>query len=496
MKEQYLAVDLGSSNAKILLAAMNSKKKLNIKEVGRFSTPRVWINGHICINMYGIYQEVCNTISNLGKQGIPIKSIGVDSWASDFGIVDAYGLMKGLPVFYRDKRTNGMIDEVERLISYEKLYELTTQRRTQDTTLCQMLALQKEQPEWLQGNDQMMHIGDLLMYFFSGKVCSEISVASYSQMFNMRKKQWEEEVFELFRLPKSIQPLIVESGTCLGQITQEQALRCGSNRFEVIAPPVHDTASAGVAVPADDTKKWAFIATGSWFLVSMELDEPADNQLSYRYNLSNTGLAFGKTLIKRNICALWLIQECRKQWEQGGRKVEYAEIVARAEAAIPFYSVIDTEDISFYNPDNMVESVIRYLKNTDQRVPDASDIGQIARIIYESIALKCRYSLEVLLRTTKRNVESVYVVGGASQVGFLNRMLASALNREIISGPKEASAVGNILMQAVGSEELQNEQEVREVVRNSFVPKIFMPEQAEEWEAKYREFCSFCNLDL
>ena len=494
VNQQYLAVDLGSSNGKILQASLGEDGTLRMREAGRFATPRVWMGGHLCIDLYGVYEEICRTLMTLGKKQVPVRSIGVDAWVSDFGIVDAHGDMKGLPVFYRDRRTNGMPAEVEKVISYRELYGLTRQRKTQDTTLCQMIALLKERPDAFKEGDRIMHLGDLLMYFFSGRVCSEISAASYSQLFDMKKQCWEDRVFDLFGIPKSIRPPVVHAGEYLGQISKKHAAFLGTNQFDVIAPATHDTSSAGVAVPAEAGTNWAFIATGSWYLVSMELDEPADSELSYRYNLSNTGLAFGKTLLKRNVCAMWLIQECRRQWEKMGLACDYPRIAALAAQAVPFYAVIDTEDESFYNPDDMVGSITEYLKRTGQRPVSREDIGQIARIIYESIAFKCRYALEALKKTTGRKVDIVYVIGGASGVAFLNQMLAEAMNMEVISAPGEASAAGNILMQAVGTGELKNEEEVRAVVRKTFPMEHYRPEEPEAWDRKYPEFLQLCGL--
>lgn len=495
MRQQYLAVDMGSSNGKIMSAELDADKKLRLQEVGRFPTPRVWMNGHLCIDIYRIYDEVCRTLSRLGRDGTMIKSLGADSWSSDFGLVAAKGGLLGLPVFYRDKRTNGMPKEVERVISYRELYELSTQRRIQDATLCQLLAVKKETPEILRQGYKMMHLGDLLMYFFTGKICSEVSVASYSQMFSMKKMAWENQVFDLFDIPRDIQPQIVQAGDCLGCISAEHAKMLGVNQFEVIAPAVHDTSSAGVAVPVDDRKNWAYLATGSWYLVSMELDAPADTELSYRYNLSNTGLAFGKTLLKRNVCAMWIIQECRRVWERGKLACDYAAITTLAENAKPFLAMIDPDDNCFYNPENMVEAVQQFLRRTGQKVPAGDDIGQIARIVYESIAFKCRYSLETLKRTTGRSVDTLYAVGGSSGVAFLNQMIASALNTVLLTGPQEASAIGNILLQAVGSGELHSEEEAREVVRRSFPGSTFYPEKAWEWDNRYQEFLQLCGLE-
>lgn len=495
MEQKYLAVDMGSSNVKIVSGYLDEKKKLVMCEAGRFPTPHVWMNGHICTDIYGVYREVCKVLSRLGREGTVIKSLGADSWSSDFGLVTPEGRLLGLPVFYRDKWTEGMPEEVEKVISYHDLYPLTTQRRIRDAALCQLLAIKKECPTLLKNGNRMMYLGDLLMYFFTGRVCSEVSVASYSQLFSMKNMDWENRVFDMFALSRSLQPEVVQAGEVLGKISQEQAGQLGINQFSVIAPAVHDTSSAGVAVPAEDQEGWAYLATGSWYLVSMELDEPADFELSYKFNLSNTGLAFGKTLLKRNVCAMWLIQECRRIWSQKRTECEYSMIASLAGRARPFAAMIDPDDNCFYNPVDMVEAVREYLRQSGQIVPEKEDIGQIARIIYESIAFKCRYSLEALKKTTGRQVRTVYAVGGASGVEFLNQMLSSALGLPLVTGPQEASVAGNILLQAVGTGELHSEEEVKDVVRRTFPSSTYYPQDTQLWERHYPAFLQICGLE-
>ena len=496
MEKQYLAVDMGSSSGKVLLAELTTEKRIQMREVGRFATPRVFLRGHICINVYEVYEKICQALECLGREGIVLSSLGIDSWVGDFGIVNHQGELLGLPVFYRDKRTEGMTEEVEARISYRELYGLTGQRRIRDSTLCQLLAVKKGHPELLEGGNKIMHLGDLLMYFFSGRVCSEISAASYSQLFNMKKQKWENKVFELFGLPKSIQPPVLWSGQCLGRISEELAGRLGTSRFEIVAPPVHDTAAAGMAVPAKEGERWAFISTGSWYLVGMELSEPADPGLSFHYQLSNTGLAFGKTLVKRNVCAMWMLQECRRIWDRQGISCDYVSIAARAAKAEPFYGFVDTDSEAFYSPENMAEAVASWLKETRQPAVAQDNIGQIARIIYESIAFKCRYGLESLERAAATNVDVVYVVGGTSGVDFLNEMLASALNLPVITGVREAAAVGNVLMQAAGCGELAGEREVREIAGRISPMKRFEPKETVKWDLHYRGFLQICGLEM
>lgn len=495
MAKKYIAVDVGSSNGKIYTGWITEKRKLEVQEAGRFETPRTMFEGHLCINIYRIYDEVLRVLKKLGREGEEIASLGVDTWSSDFGIIDTEGVLQGLPVFYRDKRTENTMEYVEEKIGYRNLYELTTQRKLKDTTLHQLIALLRENPKALSDGKQILFLGDLLMYMLSGRAVSEMSVASYSQVFSMKKGCWEDKVFDIFDIPKSAQPAVIQAGERIGEIRKEIAAWCGVNVFDIVAPAVHDTSSAGVAVPAKEGEKWAFIATGTWFLVSMELDRPADTELSFQYNLSNTGLAFGKTLCKRNVMAMWLIQECRRKWTEMGIEIDYPGILRRAMLARPFAAVLDTEYETFFNPEDMPRAIVDYLRETGQGELDKTNIGQIARIIYESVAFKCAYALNALRKTTGKEVDILYIIGGTSAVDELNQFIANAADTEVVAGVKEASSVGNMLLQAYGMGEVGSEEEIREIVRNTFPQKRFTPQDVQEWRNQYKKFCDICGLE-
>ncbi|MEG1516165.1 MAG: FGGY family carbohydrate kinase [Clostridia bacterium] len=496
MNGKHLAVDLGSSNGKMILAEIGQDERLTIEEVGRFPTPRVWLNGHICIDTYRILAEIVTVLSRLGQDGIALGSMGVDSWSSDYGVVTSFGDQIGLPVFYRDRRNNAMTEEVHRIISYEKLYAMTTQRRIRESTLCQLLALRKENPSLLQNGNKILFLGDLLMSHFSGKICSEVTLASYSQMFSMKKMAWEDDVFELFDLPTSLQPEIVHPCDCLGRISQNAAAWYGINQFEIVAPAAHDTSSAVAAVPVEPGKRWAFISTGSWFLVGMELDAPICLDQCYRYDFSNTALAFGKTMLKRNVMAMWLLQACKTTWAQMGISYSDAEIVSLAARAKPFYAILDTEDSSLFNPLDMPQAIMDCLATHGQPSVKKDDVGQIARLIYEGIAYKCAYAIDCLEKVTGQTLDIIQVVGGASCVDMLNQMIASATNKEVAAGPREAASIGNCLLQACGCGELSSREDIRQIVRNTYVLKHYYPENVSAWACRRDAYDQVCGLEL
>ena len=494
MYGKHFAVDLGSSSGKMLLGEIVDGRKVELREVGTFQTPRIWYNDHLCTNVYGVLENIGSTLRQLGKEGVRIASFGADSWSSDFGLVDPAGELVGLPVFYRDWRTYGMPEEVEKVISYEALYGLSTQRRMQDSTLCQLLAIKKEKPSLLENGNRMLFLGDLLMYFFSGRVCSELSLASYSQLFSMKNMCWENKVFDLFGLSHTLQPEVVSSCACLGSVSRRTAEQYGIERFEIVAPAAHDTSSAVAAIPVEDGRNWAFISTGSWFLVGMELEAPVGLPLCYRYNFSNTGAAFGKTMLKRNVTAMWILQECMRSWKSRGVAESYAQIQALAEQARPFAGMLDTDSIEFYSPEDMPEAICAYLKRTGQGNFAPDDVGTITRMVDEAIAFKCAYAIACMEKITGKPIEVIYVVGGASAVSLLNAMIADATNREVVTPPREATSIGNCLLQAFGCGELSSEEELRAIVRNSIPPKRYFPREHVEWARRQVGFEQHCGM--
>lgn len=485
---RYLVVDLGSSSGKIYAAELKGNRELKMKEIDRFQMERSLFKGHITTNVFSIYERICKVIKAMAEQGTPPDSIGIDSWCSDYGIVDLDSGAAVMPVFYRDRRTDGYTEKVEAVMDYREIYRLTTQRKMPDSTLCQLLSFKSEYPDALAGNKKLLFIGDMLMYFFTGRICSEVSVASYSQLFNMKKEEWEAGMFERFGLPLDIVPPVVRAGTQIGRIDARLADFLGIKRLSVVAPAVHDTASAAAAVPVRERENWAFLATGSWFLMSMELDCPADMEKSYRYQLSNTGMAFGKVLLKKNITAMWLVQECRRQWECMGVHYTYPELAEKAQAAEAFTGMLDTEYRGFYHPANMVSEICGYLKRTGQTVPDAEDAGTIVRIIYESIALQSARALKMLEDTTGNKVDVLYVIGGANRIRLMNQFLADALGIIVRTGPSEASAMGNALLQAYGMEELSSREEVREAARSSCSVEEYVPRCFKRWAEQYESY--------
>lgn len=492
---QHLVVDLGSSNGKVYLAEIREDKTIALEETDRFPMERSFFQGHLCTDVFAVYDRICQVISRLSAKGVQIDTIGIDSWSSDFALIDLDSGLIQMPVFYRDTRTDGAESWVEQTMNYEEIYRLTTQRRLSSSTLCQLLAYKKEYPRGLEGNKKILFLGDLLMYLLTGNLCSEVSVASYSQLFGMEKEDWEGEMFQYFEIPQSICPPVVRAGTILGNIKPELADFLGIKKTQVITPAVHDTSSAAAAVPALPGEHFAFLATGSWFLMSMEIKKPADIRKSYQYGLSNTGLAFGNVLLKKNITAMWIIQECKKQWERMGMNYTYPQLADMAEDADAFCGMLDTENEKFFHPDNMVSAICQYLRETGQKVPNERDAGQITRIVYESIVMQSVRALEMLKDTTGEQVDVLYLIGGASRITMLNQFISDAVGLPVRTGPAEASAAGNALFQAYGAGLAESEEEMRTIIRNTFESKEYRPREHGVWVQQYEKYLEVCALD-
>lgn len=486
---RYLVIDLGSSNGKIYLARYSDDKKMEMEEIDRFPMNRSQIQGHIATNVFYIYDRILGVLKQLIRKGIKVQAMGIDSWCSDFSIVDMDSGAITLPVFYRDPWTDGYEEKVEKILDYENIYQLTSQRRIPNSTLCQLLAYKEEYPRGLEGNKRILFLGDLLMYLFTGNLCSEVSVASYSQLYSMKKESWEDQIFRIFDIPKTIQPPVARPGTVLGSVRSAVLKEAGAEDIKVVAPAVHDTASAAVAVAARKGENWAFLATGSWFLMSMETEQVENLEKSCRYQLSNTGLAFGKVLLKKNITAMWLVQECKRQWDGMGYNFSYPELAEHAEE---FYAGIDTEYEGFNHPEDMVGEIRKFLNDTGQKVPKAEEIGQIMRIIYESIAFQSCRALKMLEDTRGQKTEVLYVIGGASRIRLLNQFLADVTGLPVRIGPSEASAMGNALLQAYGMGQIGSEEEVRKVAGNSWKEEEYLPREHGKWLKQYQNYRRSC----
>jgi len=481
----YIAVDLGAESGRVMLGSV-SADKLVLEEVHRFSNGPIEENGTLRWDFEGLLSEVKTGIGKAVKQaGSDIAGIGVDSWGVDFGLLDADGKLIERPYHYRDSRTDGMLEKAFEIMGKREIYESTGIQFMQLNSLYQVLAMRLANSQALSKTKKLIFIGDLFSYYLCGVTFGEYSLASTSQMMDMKTGQWSKAIFDKLSLPIEIMPDIVGTGRVAGQLTKPIADELGCTQIPVIATASHDTASAVAAVPAAENKKWAYLSSGTWSLMGVEVPRAIVNDKSFKYEFTNEGGVENTIRLLKNIMGLWLMQECRRQWQKDGAELSYAEMTEMAQKAEPFVCHIEPDNIAFLAPGDMPKRINDYLAETGQRT--IHDKGQMIRAILESLSLKYRFVLEAIEEVIAHPIEVLHIVGGGIQNELLCQFTANAIGRKVIAGPIEATASGNLLIQAKATGQIKTLAELREIVRNSFELKEYQPQEASLWEEQYKK---------
>jgi len=483
--KKYIAVDLGAESGRVMLGSV-SADKLFLEEIHRFSNGPIEENGTLRWDFNKLLSEVKTGIGKAAKQaGSNISGIGVDSWGVDFGLLDADGKLIENPYHYRDKRTNGMLERAFEIMGKREIYESTGIQFMQLNSLYQVLAMRLANLQALSKTKKLIFIGDLFSYYLCGATFGEYSLASTSQMMDMKTGQWSKVIFDKLSLPIEIMPDIVDTGTVVGQLTKPIADELGCNQIPVIATASHDTASAVAAVPAEENTKWAYLSSGTWSLMGVEVPRAIVNDKSFKYEFTNEGGVENTIRLLKNIMGLWLMQECRRQWKREGVELSYPEMTDMSKKAEPFARHIEVDYSGFLAPGDMPERINSYLAETAQKTID--DKGQMIRLILESLALKYRLVLERLEDITGQVVDCLHIVGGGIQNELLCQFTANAIGKKVIAGPIEATASGNLLIQARATGQIKTLSELRKIVRNSFELKEYQPQEASLWEQQYKK---------
>jgi rhamnulokinase len=414
-----------------------------------------------------------------------VDSVGVDTWGVDFALLGRGGALLGNPRHYRDPHTEGEMEQAFQRVLRSDIYRQTGVQFMRFNTLFQLLALQRDRSPLLEVAETLLFMPDLFHYFFTGLKVNEFTDASTSQLLNPRTRQWAQGLVQAFGLPKHLFGTIVQPGTVLGPLRAALASETGLNAVPVIAPGSHDTASAIAAVPAG-SRPWAYISSGTWSLMGVELPGPLLTDKALEYNFTNEGGVGGTVRFLKNIMGLWLVQECRRAWERAGTSHSYEHLCKLAEQASPFVSLVDPDDGAFILPANMPAALADFCRRTGQPVPE--NAGATVRCALESLALCYRRVLERLEELTGQRLEVIHVVGGGSQNALLCQLTADACNRPVLAGPVEATAIGNVLMQAIGLGVLGSLADAREVVRRSFEAQTYEPRDPERWQEPYARF--------
>jgi rhamnulokinase len=478
----YLAIDVGSESGRAILGSL-ADDRLVLSEIHRFANGPVRLPDGLHWDVLRLWSEIKQGIAiAAGKHPEGIASISVDTWGVDYALLDPIGALLGNPYHYRDSQTNGMMEKAFLRVPCEEIFAQTGIQFMQINTLYQLFSMVLNHPQMLKSARTFLMIPDLFNYWLTGQMACELTDSTTTQFYNPGSRNWAYPLLESMNIPTAIFPEVVQPGTVLGQILPAILQETGAKQIPVIAIASHDTASAVAAVPGQDPH-FAWISSGTWSIMGTEVATPVINDQALALNLTNEGGVSGTWQLSKNIMGLWVVQECKRTWAAQGEELSYDEITHLATQAKPFQAVIDPDSAEFLLPGNMPERIRTYCQRTGQKVPQTK--GEIVRCALESIALKYRWVLEKLEALLGYRLEPLYIVGGGSKNILLNQLVADATERVIMIGPVEATATGNIMMQAIALGQFANIYEARDVVRRSFAMQTYEPTDRSGWEEAY-----------
>lgn len=486
MQKRVFAFDFGASSGRGIIGEYRDGK-IVLTEVHRFSNDPVLVRGTYFWDFLRLFFEIKQGILKAVNAGFgDFSSIGIDTWGVDFGLLDKDGYLLENPVHYRDSRTDGMMEEVFSIIPREALYMRTGIQFMKLNTIFQLYSLVKQRPELLARAQTLLTAPDLLAYFLTGSTSSEYSEASTTQLLNPFTGDWDFELMDKLGIPRRLFTPIVDSGTPKGNLLSEICEDTGCQPARVYAVVSHDTGSALAAVPAAPGERFAFISCGTWSLLGAELEKPLINEQTLAFNYTNEGGINRTARFLKNIMGLWLMQECRNQWNREGRKLSFADIDTHTVKAAPLARFINPDDDSFIAPGNMPARIRDFCLRTGQAPPET--IGETSRCITESLALCYRLAIERLEQSLGYKVDTIRLVGGGVKDKLLCQFAANAIGRPVIAGPVEATAIGNIAVQLLCEGVFENLAEARDAVSRSFEITEYKPENTAVWNEAYQRF--------
>jgi rhamnulokinase len=483
-KSHFLAFDIGAESGRTILGTLKNQR-LQIKELSRFPNGMVNILGHLHWNIFRLFEEMKNGLRECASDFTSHPDgIAFDTWGVDFGLLAKDGSILGLPFAYRDSRTQGMMDEFFKRIPRERVYQLTGIQMMPFNSIYQLYSMVRDKSPLLEAASDILFMPDLFNYLFTGEKASEFTFATTTQLYNPTIGEWDGELLGALELSRSKLQQIVPPGTIGGNLQKDIADETGLTHVPVIACASHDTGSAVAAVPAEG-KEWAYISSGTWSLMGVEIDKPNLSEQAMAFNFTNEGGVESTFRFLKNIMGLWLVQQCKKAWDKE-YGYSYAELAAMAEAAKPFIAIVDPDDGEFLNPPDMPEAIRQYCGKTGQSIPAFP--AEIARCAFESLALKYRLVLDQLREVYPNPIKIIHVIGGGAKNEYLNQFTANATGLPVVAGPAEATAIGNIMIQALALGHVTSLSEIRRIIRNSFPMVRYEPQQVEQWDAAYVRF--------
>lgn len=480
-----LAFDLGASGGKLFLASIEDDK-VSIQDIHRFENVSYELNGSLFWDIIHIYNEMNTGIKKAVRlTQDKIDSFAIDSFSNDFAFIDERGTLLTPVRCYRDKRTERHADTIYSKLSKERLYRLSGNQNALFNTLMQLAAMREDGHGYIIDNAyKMLFIPDLLIHFLTGKVISEYTLSSVSQMYDFSKDDWCREILDTYHIPGSIFGTLTKPGTLLGMTQESYNRMIGTKGFPVSVVCEHDTASAYLSSPLVSDS--VLVSCGTWALIGTELDSCVITEDGYKANLANEGGYPGHHRLLRNVMSSWFIQESKRYYKERGKDYSFSELSNLAEAAEPFHFLFDPDESRFYDPGNIPEKIQSYCMEHYGRQPET--VGEIIRCIYESLAMKFRWTIEQLEKAAKKELPVINMMGGGSKAEMLCQFTANATGKKVIAGPDEATAIGNITVQLIATGAASTLEEAKQIMASSYTTREYLPEHTAQWEAHYKEF--------
>lgn len=486
MKQCFFAVDLGATSGRTILGAF-TPAGLELEEVNRFPNHLIEAGGHFYWDIYELYRHIVEGLKQAArKEDVEITSIGIDTWGVDFVCVGRDGGFLRQPYAYRDPHTTGAPDAFFTRVPRSHVYGWTGIQVMNFNSLFQLDTLRRNHDSALAAADKILFMPDALSYMLTGEMVTEYTIASTAQLVNANTRKLEDALLNELGLTQANFGRFVYPGDRVGVLTKEIQRMTGLGSIPVIAVAGHDTASAVAAVPAMN-RNFAYLSSGTWSLMGIEADAPVINKETEELNFTNEGGVEGTIRLLKNICGMWLLERCRAEWGE----TSYPELIAEADACEPFRSLINPDDALFANPANMEQAIRTYCSDHRQPIPQTR--GQIVRCIFESLALRYRQVLDNLRHLSPRPVEALHVIGGGSRNDLLNQWTANAVGIPVIAGPSEATAIGNVMIQALAAGAARDVASMRQLINRSIPLKTFHPQDMEVWDTAYLSFRGLHN---
>jgi len=484
-KKYFFAVDLGATSGRTIIGSL-SDGKFDLEELTRFDNNLIETGGHFYWDIFALYFEIIKGLKLAASRQIEITSIGIDTWGVDFVCIGDDNAILRNPLAYRDPHTFGKMEEyLQKVVDRKEVYHVTGIQFMNFNSLFQLYAMKEAGNTALRQARKILFVPDALSWMLTGEEVCEYTIASTSQMLDPRTKDLDKALLASVGLSRDKFGRMVSPGTQIGVLTDEVQRMTGLGAIPLIAVAGHDTGSAVAAVPAKD-ERFAYLSSGTWSLMGIETQDAVINERSYELNFTNEGGIEGTTRFLKNICGMWLYERCRKEWPDEVRRLSHPELQGSAMQVEAFRSIINPDDAMFANPSSMIEAIQTYCRQTGQPVPETP--AEICRCIFDSLALRYRQVFGWLKEFASFPLNVLHIIGGGSLNKYLNQFTANSLGVDVLAGPQEGTAIGNIMLQAKAAGEVKDIWEMRQIIANSLDLKHYAPEDKEAWDKGYEKY--------